>query len=56
MRSFDRLSGKEILALAISQEEEDARIYDDFAEGLKERHPEQAQQIAAMRRDEDSAI
>jgi rubrerythrin len=54
MRSFDSLSEKEILALAISQEEEDARIYDDFAEGLKERHPEQAQQFAAMRRDEDS--
>src|SRR5258708_27785929 len=54
MRSFDSLSEQEILALAISQEEEDARIYNDFAEGLKESHPEQAQQFAAMRRDEDS--
>src|SRR6266478_3438634 len=54
MRSFDSLSEKEILALAISQEEEDARIYDDFAEGLKESHPEQAQKFAEMRRDEDS--
>jgi hypothetical protein len=26
----------EILALTISQEEEDARIYEDFADGLKE--------------------
>src|ERR1051326_1311354 len=34
MRSFDSLSEQEILALAISLEEEDARIYDDFADGL----------------------
>jgi rubrerythrin len=54
MRSFDSLSEKEILALAISHEEEDARIYDDFAEALKENHPEQAQQFGKMRQDEDS--
>ena len=54
MRSFDSLTEKEILALAISQEEEDARIYDDFAEALKENHPEQADQFAKMRQDEDS--
>lgn len=54
MRSFDSLSEQEILALAISQEEEDARIYDDIAEGLKENHPAQAAQFAALRRDEDS--
>src|SRR6516162_2204423 len=54
MRSFDSLNEREILALAISQEEEDARIYDDFAEGLKENHPEQANQFSALRRDEDS--
>ena len=54
MRSFDSLSEKEILALAISQEEEDARIYDDFADGLKENHPEQARQFSQMRREEDS--
>ncbi len=35
MRSFKSLSEQEILALAISLEEEDARIYDDFADGLK---------------------
>src|SRR5262249_7523958 len=39
MRSFASLSEKEVLALAISLEEEDARIYDDFAEGLKDSHP-----------------
>jgi rubrerythrin len=54
MRSFDSLNEREILALAISQEEEDARIYDDFAEGLKENYPEQASKFAALRRDEDS--
>jgi len=54
MRSFESLSEKEILALAISLEEEDARIYDDFTEGLRENHPEQAEQFAKMRRDEDS--
>ena len=53
MRSFDSLNEKEILALAITQEEEDARIYDDFADGLKENYPEQAQKFAKMRQDED---
>jgi len=32
MRSFKSLSEREILALAISLEEEDARIYAHFAE------------------------
>jgi len=54
MRSFESLNQREILALAISLEEEDARIYDDFAEGLQESYPEQAKKFAAMRRDEDS--
>src|SRR5512135_3545279 len=54
MCSFDSLNEKEILALAISQEEEDARIYDDFADGLKESYPEQAGKFAELRRDEDS--
>jgi rubrerythrin len=54
MRSFDTLTEREILALAISQEEEDARIYDNFAEGLKDRYPEQAKKFTGMRQDEDS--
>jgi rubrerythrin len=54
MRSFESLDKREILALAISLEEEDARIYDDFAEGLQENYPEQARKFAEMRRDEDS--
>ena len=39
MRSFQSLSEQEILALAVSLEEEDARIYGDFAEGLKADYP-----------------
>jgi rubrerythrin len=53
MRSFDSLDEREILALAISQEEEDARIYDDFSDGLKENYPEQAEKFTELRRDED---
>src|SRR5512135_2269981 len=53
MRSFESLTEREILALAISQEEEDARIYDNFAEGLKENYPEQAEKFAELRREED---
>ena len=49
MRSFESLSEKEILALAISQEEEDARIYDDFVDGLKENHPEKIDRLGRPR-------
>src|SRR5262249_31087251 len=34
-------------------EEEDARIYDDFAEGLKTHHPAQAEQFRQLRAEED---
>ncbi len=54
MRSFECLNEKEILALAISQEEEDARIYDDFADGLRENYPAQAQKFGVLRREEDA--
>lgn len=53
MKSFETLSEREILALAISLEEEDARIYDDFADGLKADYPEQAKKFTEMRREED---
>jgi hypothetical protein len=36
MRRFDSLSEREILALAISLEEDDERTYADYAEGLRE--------------------
>jgi rubrerythrin len=54
MRSFKSLNEQEILALAISLEEEDARIYDDFADGLKDAQPSQAEQFRKMRAEEDS--
>ena len=39
MRKFDSLSEREILALAISLEEEDERVYADYAEGLRKNLP-----------------
>jgi len=39
MKNFDALSEQEILALAISLEEEHERVYADFAEGLEEAYP-----------------
>ena len=53
MKTFDSLTEQEILALAISLEEEDARIYEDFADGLQTNYPEQAEKFRAMRREED---
>ncbi len=53
MRSFDSLSEREVLALAVALEEEDARIYDDFADGLAESHPAEAEKFRQMRADED---
>jgi rubrerythrin len=53
MRSFKSLSEQEILALAISLEEEDARIYDDLADGLKDSHPAQAEEFRRLRVEED---
>jgi rubrerythrin len=53
MKRFDSLTEREILALAISLEEEDARIYEDFSEGLEANYPEQAAKFRKMRHDED---
>ena len=53
MRSFDSLSEREILALAISSEEEDGRIYTDFAEGLREDYPDSAHVFTDMAHEED---
>src|SRR5512135_1485805 len=52
MRSFDSLDEKEILALAISLEEEDERIYADFAEGLRQDFPASAAIFDGMRQEE----
>ncbi|MBI5838258.1 MAG: rubrerythrin [Candidatus Eisenbacteria bacterium] len=53
MRTFKSLSEQEILALAISLEEEDSRIYDDFAEGLQANYPATAKILGEMRAEED---
>jgi rubrerythrin len=53
MRSFQSLSEREILALAISLEEEDARIYGDFAEGLRPDYPATAAVLQAMLAEEE---
>jgi len=52
MRIFDSLSEREILALAISLEEEDERIYEDFADGLRQDFPASAAVFDGMRDEE----
>jgi rubrerythrin len=52
MRSFESLSAREVLALAISLEEEDERIYADYAEGLKQDFPATAAMFAGMKEEE----
>lgn len=53
MRTFESLTEQEVLALAISLEEDDARIYEDFADGLKESYPEQAAKFLQLQKEED---
>jgi rubrerythrin len=48
VRTFADLSEREILALAIALEEEDSRIYADYADGLKESYPASAQVFIEM--------
>ncbi|HEV2425161.1 MAG TPA: ferritin family protein [Terriglobia bacterium] len=52
MRDFNSLSEQEILALAISLEEEDERIYADFAEGMRHDFPATASVLDGMRKEE----
>jgi rubrerythrin len=52
-RSFDSLSEQEVLALAISSEEEDARIYRAYAEGLIDEFPASAKVFEEMAVEED---
>ena len=52
MRNFDELSEREILALAIGNEEEDGRIYADFAEGLRADYPASARMFTEMAQEE----
>jgi erythrin-vacuolar iron transport family protein len=53
MRNFDDLSEREMLALAISNEEEDSRIYADFADGLLENYPASAEVFNEMAGEEN---
>ena len=52
MKDFHSLSQLEILALAISLEEEDERVYADFAEGLRQDFPASAAVFDGMRAEE----
>jgi rubrerythrin len=53
-RSFSDLSDREVLALAIQNEEEDARIYRDFAERLRDDYPASAKVFEGMADEENS--
>ena len=53
MRNFDDLSEKEVLALAIANEEEDGRIYSDYANALIEEYPSSAKLFAEMAAEEN---
>src|SRR5262249_40091582 len=53
-RNFKDLSEAEILALAISNEETDGRIYADFAARLKDNYPATAQVFKEMEAEEEN--
>jgi len=52
MKRFVDLTEQEILALAITNEEEDSRIYRGFAEGLREHYPASAKMFDEMAAEE----
>jgi rubrerythrin len=52
VKRFSQLSEQEVLALAISNEEEDSRIYRGFAEGLREQFPASAKVFDEMAEEE----
>ena len=51
-KSFKDLTEREILALAISLEEEDGRVYGDFVDGLRESYPATARMFEEMQSEE----
>jgi len=53
-RRFSDLSESEVLALAISSEEDDARIYRSYAEMLRADYPDSAQVFEGMAAEEDT--
>jgi rubrerythrin len=52
MRSLSDLDEREILALAIANEEDDGRVYADFAYSLRETYPDTAQMFVDMAAEE----
>ena len=52
MKKFEDLTEREVLALAISLEEEDERVYSDFAEGLHQDYPGTTSVFEGMREEE----
>jgi rubrerythrin len=52
MKRFADLTEQEVLALAITNEEEDSRIYRSFAEGLRELYPASAKVFNEMAEEE----
>jgi erythrin-vacuolar iron transport family protein len=53
-KNFKDLSERETLALAITLEEEDSRVYGDFAEGLRDTYPATAKVLDEMRAEEST--
>ena len=53
MKQFSDLSEREVLALAITMEEQDARIYRDYADGLAESYPASAKVFLGMAEEEE---
>jgi rubrerythrin len=51
-KNFKDLNDREILALAIQLEEEDSRVYADFAEGLRDDYPATAKVFVDMQAEE----
>src|ERR1700687_4504289 len=52
LKKFKDLTEKEILAIAIAAEEEDGRIYGEFADALREEYPSTAEMFEEMRQEE----
>jgi rubrerythrin len=52
VKHFSELTEREVLALAITLEEEDERIYDNFVDGLKEQYPASANIFRGMAQEE----
>jgi erythrin-vacuolar iron transport family protein len=48
MKNFSDLNEQELLALAITLEEEDNRTYSDLAEAMRESYPGTARMLTAM--------